>query len=141
MTPTIHPAQIDTADLLEFLLNTTRLGTATFLLAIFFYLQVIAEDRAETSGDPIPWQFRLLPAVLAFFLLHQAGRIGLFPFSTAVTAIVLYTCFILLLLAGFRMVLRYYGLQHPRNRIPEFVRETIPGLEPKDDDRGAKPNE
>jgi hypothetical protein len=132
MSPTIHPAQVDTADLLEFLLNTTRLGTATFLLAIFFYLQVVAEGRGETGSDPISWQFRILPAVLAFFLLHQSGRIALFPFSTTVTAIVLYTSFILMLSAGFRIVLRYYGLQRPRDRIPEFVRETIPGLRPKE---------
>lgn len=141
MSLMIHPIQTDTAGLLEFLLDTTRLGTAAFLLAIFFYLQIIAERTNETDGNPISWHFRILPAVLAFFLLHQAGSIVLFPFSTTVTGIVLYTSFLVLLAAGFRIVLRYYQLQHPRDRIPEFVRETIPGLEPTDDDRSGGPKD
>lgn len=112
-------------ELLYELLVVARLSTATFLLAMGFYLQIIAETSRSPDAEPIPWQFRILPAFLGFFILHTAGRITIYPLPWQFSAAVLYLSLLTLLVKLFQFLLGYYGMKSPRERVPEFIREAV----------------
>jgi hypothetical protein len=108
-----------------------RIGTATFLLSIAFYLQVFAE-ASDTDGpeaeNPIPLAFRWPPLALAIFILDRVRDNQLLPFEGEVLAILIYGTFVYLVWYSFFAVLDQYDVKRPRNRIPEFCREMIEGL-------------
>lgn len=112
-------------DLLDVILVIARLTTATFLLAMGFYLQIIAETSVSPDADPIPWQFRILPAFLGFFILHTAGRITLYPLPREFAAAVLYFSLLAIVVKMFQFLLDAYGMKSPRDRVPEFICESV----------------
>ena len=113
------------AQIIDVLLVIARLSTASFLLAMGFYLQVIAETSASPNAEPIPWQFRILPAFLGFFILHTAGRITIYPLSRPVSATILYLSLLIILIKMFQFLLESYDMESPRTRVPEFIYESL----------------
>lgn len=112
-------------EVVSLVLIAARLTTATALLAMGFYLQIIAETSEAPDAEPIPWQFRILPAFLGFFILHTAGRITFYPIPYEVAASVLYISFLVILAKMFLFLLDAYDMESPRNRVPEFVCEAV----------------
>lgn len=112
----------------ESIRTLARIASGSVLIAIAFYLQIIAEGNPDPDGEPVSWKFRLLPTVLGFFILHRAGHVHLYPYSRVSADILFNISLLWLMIEGFLLLLSYYELDSPRKRIPEFIRESVPWL-------------
>lgn len=117
------PYYSDIAIIFEILAQIARIAAAVFLLALAFYLHVIASPLASESSRPaghiVPFRFRWPPFVLGVLILDHARPSPLLPGDVLI--VMIYFSFCYLLGHGFLLVLAYYGVERPRSRFKRYL--------------------